>query len=227
MRRTGCVLAVTLLVTSTAYGAPAPSDGEMAARQHFRIGEAHYSGGQFAEALTEYELGYSSVPLPGFLVNIAQCHRRLGHMDEARRAYQKFLLVAPDSPLAPEVRGLVGELDKLLDPPPSSPGEGAAGLPAAGAKSTSTRPPGAINLRAPPPFVPPGHGSQGLLRNTERPAASNDLDGEGDKEKARASHWWFWGAVATAALGGAVAIVALSPGAPNTIHDGTLGTLRR
>jgi tetratricopeptide (TPR) repeat protein len=217
MRRAACVLLVTWLVTSRAYGAPAPAEGEMAARQHFRVGEAHYSGGQFAEALTDYEAGYASVPLPGFLVNIAQCHRRLGHLEEARRTYQKFVLVAPDSPLAPEVRGLIAELDKLLAPPATSAG-GRAGQSAAGTWSTSTTPQGSVDLHAPPPFVP-------LLHKSTLTSGSSELDD--DRATTRASHWWFWGAVAAAAVGGVIAIVALSPGNPNTIHDGSLATLRR
>jgi tetratricopeptide (TPR) repeat protein len=223
MRRAASfILSITVLVASSAYAAPAPPEAEMAARQHFRIGEAHYSGGQFAEALTDYEAGYGAVPLPGFLVNIAQCHRRLGHLDEARRTYQKFVLVAPDSPLAPEVRGLIAELDKLLDPPPSAGGNLSAGSPA-GTRS-GARPSGAVDLRAPPPFVPAG-GSRGLLDKNDSTAATTDADGE--RDKTRASHWWFWGAVAAATVGGVVGIVALSPGSPSTIHDGTLGTLRR
>ena len=54
------------------------------------------------------------MPLPGFLVNIAQCQRRLGDLKTARATYREFVLVAPDSRLVPEVETLVKQLDTLI-----------------------------------------------------------------------------------------------------------------
>jgi hypothetical protein len=41
------------------------------------------------------------------------------------------------------------------------------------------------------------------------------------------SRWWFWGTLAVVTLAGVGVILALSPGGTTTVHDGTLGTLRR
>ena len=38
----------------------------------------------------------------------------LKELPKARATYQKFVMVAPDSPHVPEIRALVGELDKLI-----------------------------------------------------------------------------------------------------------------
>src|SRR5204863_9937876 len=95
--------------------ARAPSEAERTARSQFQAGEARFKAGAFDEALKEYQAGYDAKPLPGFLVNIAQCQRRLGDLKTARATYQKFVLVAPDSPLVPQVKSMMAEIDALLD----------------------------------------------------------------------------------------------------------------
>jgi len=108
--------------------AQAASEAEKEARAHFQAGEARFKAGAFDEALAEYQKGYESKPLPGFLVNIAQCQRRLGDLKAARATYQKFVLVAPDSPLIPQVRSMITEIDGLLEtttPAAAAPADGA------------------------------------------------------------------------------------------------------
>jgi len=39
--------------------------------------------------------------------------------------------------------------------------------------------------------------------------------------------WWLWGALGAVVVGGAITAVALSTGGTETIHDGSLATLRR
>ena len=110
-------VAAAVLVLAAAFPArvaAAPSEAERTARSHFQAGEAHFKAGAFDEALKEYQAGYDAKPLPGFLINIAQCQRRLGDLKTARATYQKFVLVAPDSPLVPQVRGMISEIDGLL-----------------------------------------------------------------------------------------------------------------
>src|SRR5262245_62726990 len=111
------VFAVTLVLAAAAPAreAAAASEAERTARSHFQAGEAHFKAGAFDEALKEYQAGYDAKPLPGFLVNIAQCQRRLGDLKTARATYQKFVLVAPDSPLVPQVRSMIAEIDALLE----------------------------------------------------------------------------------------------------------------
>src|SRR6185369_17451056 len=110
-------VAAAVLVLAAAFPArvaAAPSEAERTARSHFQAGEAHFKAGAFDEALKEYQAGYDAKPLPGFLINIAQCQRRLGDLKTARATYQKFVLVAPDSPLVPQAKTMIAEIDGLL-----------------------------------------------------------------------------------------------------------------
>ena len=116
MRRATAVVVVFALVSGAASGTALaePAEAERIARRAFQEGEAHFKAGRFVPALERYQAGYDELPLPGFLINIAQCQRRLGELATARATYQKFVMVAPDSPHVSEVRALIAELDKLL-----------------------------------------------------------------------------------------------------------------
>ena len=60
-------------------------------------GEKLFALGRFDEALEQYEKAFEAKPLPGFLFNIAQCHRNLGNIDQAIFSYRKYLREAPDA----------------------------------------------------------------------------------------------------------------------------------
>jgi tetratricopeptide (TPR) repeat protein len=57
--------------------------------------------GQFEHALDAFSQAYELKPLPGFLFNIAQCHRHLGNFERASFFYKRYLtlasLVPPDA----------------------------------------------------------------------------------------------------------------------------------
>jgi len=200
-------LATTLAATRAAAASP---EKERESRAHFQSGEAHFKASEFEEALAEYQAGYDAKPLPGFLVNIAQCQRRLGDLKTARATYQKFVLVAPDSPLVPQVRSMIAEIDNLLaDTDKSKPASG--DVDADDAKSDSAKAaPAPEPERAAPVLVAAG--------SSREPAPA----------PARSSHrWWLWGAIGAVVVGGAVAAFALSRGGTTTISEGSLGTLRR
>lgn len=181
---------------------------ERDSRALFERGEAHFRAGLFAEALAEYQAGYDLNPLPGFLINIAQCHRRLGHLDQALVTYRKFVMVAPDSRFVPQVRQLIGELEALV----KAAAEEKRTDPSAAGAAAATEP------TLPPSLVGPPVTAPGLLAASARPP-----------EPARArTRWWLWGTIAAGVAGAAVAtfLVLRSP-ETTTLHDGTLGTLRR
>ena len=117
-RRAALSAVVALALVRDTIGAPAalaaPNAAEREARRRFDEGEVSYRAGHYAEALAKYQAGYAAVPLPGFLVNIAQCQRRLGDLKTARATYREFVLVAPDSRLVPEVETLIKQLDDLI-----------------------------------------------------------------------------------------------------------------
>jgi hypothetical protein len=217
------------------------SEAERTARLHFHKGEARYAAGRFADALTEYQAGYDAVPLPGFLVNIAQCQRRLGDLRHAHASYQKFVLVAPDSPLVPEVRKLITDVERLMAEADGDPAAGAGGespgdevLAPGGSSVLSTATVGPAAEA--PGKIPRGKISRGKIQ----PGMIHSTTGTGDAPSLLAQpvaesppasthhRFWLWGSIGAAVVGGTVAAIVLSrPGAPETIHDGTLGTLRR
>jgi hypothetical protein len=240
----GCLgLGLAHAVDTAALAAPAgDADTEGVARQHFQLGEIHYAASEFAAALGEYQAGYDAVPLPGFLVNIAQCQRRMGDLRRARISYQKFVLVAPDSPLVPEVRGLIRELDRqlggpaALGPPAFDPSHAPSHAPSNAPSHAQSNAPSTASARTAPagPGDPVGSRSGAAAtsapgaRLTVRAAEAGSSGVPGDEGRvSSSSRWWFWGTLAVVTLAGVGAILALTPGGATTVHDGTLGTLRR
>ena len=209
----GPKLFLALALALLAIGAPArattpaaPSEAEVQSRQSFQAAEEHFKAGRFTEALAAYQAGYDRVPLPGFLINIAQCYRRLGDLTRARASYRKFILVAPDSPFVPQVKTLIEELDQLaidLDGAPKP--AGTAPAPALQARDSET------SAGAPGPA---------LVAVPAAPAASSTSSSK--------HRWWLWGTVGAAvAIAATTTFFVLRTPDANTVHDGTLGTLRR
>ena len=208
MTRAGAVTAAVMTVavlSLPSLAAAATSEAEREARTHFQAGEARFKAGAFDEALAEYQKGYEAKPLPGFLVNIAQCQRRLGDLKSARATYQKFVLVAPDSPLIPQVRSMMAEIDALLEKEQEKP-------PAETVTEEKPKP------EAPPPAATPPAEAPVLVAAAPAPAPAPAPTGH---------RWWLWGALGAVVVGGAITAVALSTGGTETIHDGSLATLRR
>jgi len=210
MTRAGAVTAAVMTVavlSLPSLAAAATSEAEREARTHFQAGEARFKAGAFDEALAEYQKGYEAKPLPGFLVNIAQCQRRLGDLKSARATYQKFVLVAPDSPLIPQVRSMMAEIDALLEKEQEKP-------PAETVTEEKPKP------EAPPPAATPPLEAPAPVLVAAAPAPAPAPASTGHR-------WWLWGALGAVVVGGAITAVALSTGGTDTIHDGSLATLRR
>jgi tetratricopeptide (TPR) repeat protein len=150
-------MAAAMLTVLLALATPAragTTEAEKEARSHFQSGETHFKAGEFDEALAEYQKGYEAKPLPGFLVNIAQCQRRLGDLKKARATYQKFILVAPDSPLVPQVRSMMAEIDGLLEKEQEQPAEGGNSVKPVAAAPEPAAP---VLVAAAPPAPEPTH----------------------------------------------------------------------
>jgi tetratricopeptide (TPR) repeat protein len=203
------MLAAALLAAlAPARAAAATPEKERAARAHFQSGEAHFKAGAFDDALADYQAGYDAKPLPGFLINIAQCQRRLGDLKAARATYQKFVLVAPDSPLLPQVRSVIAEIDGLLAKPD-------ADAPASESATEAKPEPGAA---AAAPGATPETPAPVLIGRAAEPEGAPPAPGR---------RWWLWGALGAAVVGGVVTAIVLSSGGTTTVHDGSLATLRR
>jgi len=207
MTRARFAAVMTAAVLLPSLAAAATSEAEREARTHFQAGEARFKAGAFDEALAEYQKGYQAKPLPGFLVNIAQCQRRLGDLKSARATYQKFVLVAPDSPLIPQVRSMMAEIDALLEKEQEKP-------PAETVTEEKPKP------EAPPPAATPPLEAPAPVLVAAAPAPAPAPASTGHR-------WWLWGALGAVVVGGAITAVALSTGGTETIHDGSLATLRR
>ena len=67
-----------------------PASKDELAREHFRAGEALHKLGRHEEAIREFMDGYVLVPLPAFLLNIAQAHRMAGNPAKAKEFYGKY-----------------------------------------------------------------------------------------------------------------------------------------
>jgi hypothetical protein len=213
--RTGLIVILGILSAMGGRAHAASPEAEKQARRSFDRAEAHFKAGAFAEALTEYQEGYARLPLPGFLINIAQCQRRLGDLEQARATYRRFILVAPDSPYVPEVKTLVAELDKLLDAP----------------AAPSPKPPAPPEAAEEPSPVAGAIPEPGDAPRTEAVASSNLVSVPADSGPPRAvttTRWWLWGTIAGAVVAGAVlGVVLLRSPETTTLHDGSIGTLRR
>ena len=84
------------------------------AKALFAEGNGHYSLGEFVQALLSYKRAYRIKPLPAFLFNIAQCHRKLEQHQDAITMYQSYLVGVPDAQNKPLVESLITESrDKL------------------------------------------------------------------------------------------------------------------
>ncbi|MBI5479772.1 MAG: tetratricopeptide repeat protein, partial [Deltaproteobacteria bacterium] len=105
------VLALLLFAPATARGDRATTE----AKAHFEQGNARYNLGEYREALEAYRRAYRVKPLPGFLFNVAQCHRNLGEYEEAISFYERYLEAAPATPNRVLVTSLLAESrEKLL-----------------------------------------------------------------------------------------------------------------
>ncbi len=107
-----------LLAFALALGlaaAPAHADSIASrARMLFDRAETHFSLGEFTQALDLYREAYRLKPLPGFLFNIGQCHRKLGRCDQAVFFFKQFLDKLPKAPNRALVEDLVRECEAVL-----------------------------------------------------------------------------------------------------------------
>lgn len=95
---------------------------EARAKALYREGETAYNLGQFEAALGKYSEAYKLKALPGFLFNIAQCHRQLGQWERAAFFYGRYLDTAgPKAPQAEVAKGLLEEMRQKQAAPEAKP----------------------------------------------------------------------------------------------------------
>jgi tetratricopeptide (TPR) repeat protein len=151
----------------------AESGDAVRSRKHYEAGRALYDVGNYQAALAEFSAGYELVPRPLFLLNIGQCHRKLGNYDKARESFDEFLKVAPkDEPARARAVQLISEVERERAAAPKRPvSETAAGERAAisleaprvveprafepGAAEPRSVEPRAVEPNVPPPVAAP------------------------------------------------------------------------
>jgi tetratricopeptide (TPR) repeat protein len=105
------LLGLLLLGFPSPARAAAAADAEAQARTRFSEGNLAYDVGDFDKALKSFSEAYRLKPLPGFLFNMAQCHRQLGQYSRAAFLYRRYLSLEPNAASAPMVRELAQEME--------------------------------------------------------------------------------------------------------------------
>jgi tetratricopeptide (TPR) repeat protein len=100
-------LLALILLTSTAL---ASSFEDELARAHFLSGQSYFDDGRLDEALHEFREAYRISRRPGFQYNIAVCQEKLGRIDGAIEAFERYLREAPAAPDRATVEQRLAEL---------------------------------------------------------------------------------------------------------------------
>jgi hypothetical protein len=112
LRGLGQTVLLLLLVLSSA--ARADDRGKAAARQSFHTAMQHYALAEWEAALKDFTEAFRAYEEPVFLFNIAQCHRQLGHHQEAVTFYRSYLRSLPEARNREEVRELIVKLETTM-----------------------------------------------------------------------------------------------------------------
>jgi tetratricopeptide (TPR) repeat protein len=225
-----CLLLLALwgLAPRPAAGAELTEEAKAQARAKFTEGNAAYAQGDFRQALTAFEAAYQLAPLPGFLFNVAQCHRQLGNYARAASSYRRFLALSEKEPTnAAMVKGLIAEMDAKAKP----------SKPVAQAKVVAKDRPEAV-----PSKSSPGEATKerSALKESERkaldirtsrsmaaeekslPPAAVPSPAVREEREPLVRKWWVWAGAGAAALVTGGVIYALTAPDPRTP---TLGTV--
>lgn len=111
-------LALCACLTSPALAqdAPeAPSEAQLTrAKALYDASSRYYDLGEYQKALDGFQESYLLSGAPALLLNIGQCYRFLERYDEAKRSYESYLRVEPESELRAEVESLITQMQDLL-----------------------------------------------------------------------------------------------------------------
>lgn len=109
-------LAVGLSALCFSPAARAEENPEERAQALYGEGETAYAGGDYDSALASFNAAYELSAVPGLLFNIGQCHRKLGHHEEAADYFKRYLVEETDEiGNRAEVKELAAEESKLAD----------------------------------------------------------------------------------------------------------------
>ncbi len=178
---------VVLLTSALALAQSRPTKkvdaDEVKARALFKDGQTAYDVGEFKHALDLYADAYKLKPLPGFLFNIAQCHRQLGDFKMAAFFFSRFIDTSkPEASNVELARELLTDMNRRQDEADRAAAAEREKPKSDAPVATSLEPKPMLEPSLPPPPPPPA------------PVV---------EEVPLTKKGWFWGV-----LGGAVVVVA-------------------
>ncbi len=109
-----CVAASLSPSSSWAQPSSRKATEDKVGRLHYEAGENLYRDERYHAALSEFKAGFALTGRPAFLLNIAQCQRKLGDLEGARENYATYIDAEPRSPRLAEVRELIAMIDVEL-----------------------------------------------------------------------------------------------------------------
>jgi tetratricopeptide (TPR) repeat protein len=205
------------------------------AREKFNDGNTAYEQGDFRQALAAFEAAYQLAPLPGFLFNVAQCHRQLGDFARAASSYRRYLSLSEKEPAnAAMVKEFIAEMD--IQAKQQAAGRAGPERPLVQGKAMAKDRPEAVPVKAAEVGGEPKKertglkesGSKALEIRTSRsleveqktlPPAAVPEAAAREERKPLVRKWWVWAGAGAAALvaGGIVYAVTSSGPRPTTL----------
>ena len=184
----GFVVMASLLLGSVGTGLAQEPEGtdDDAARRHFRLGQAYYQNGQFAEAATEFEQAYQLSGRAALLYNVYLAHRDALHTRQSYEALRQYLDEMPDPPDEDHLRARLQHLEAALAANPETEDPEVTPEVTPEPEPSTTPPPVDLSApaepegRSPVPYVLMGAGGGalvgGLVAGMLSRGARNDLD---------------------------------------------------
>jgi tetratricopeptide (TPR) repeat protein len=220
------VVAVALSVAWFPSMALAANDAP-AAKARYEAGVRHFDLSEYEAALVDFKEAYRNKPDPALLYNIAQCHRRLGHTEEAITFYRSYLRRASDAKNRQEVERRISELETIRD------AESAAMFNSNDGKTVSAEaqhqpPPVPAEAQHQPSPVSAEAQQKAVAETaTAVPATAMDL-GARDEPAPQTTgpiykRWWFWTALGAVAVGTATVAIIMAERDPTKIPASALG----
>lgn len=95
-QRLAWATAVGIATLGLAAAANAQTSADDMARRHFESGAAYLEQAEYEDALREFEKSFELSGRPEVLLNVATVHERLGNLDAAIEALERYLALAPE-----------------------------------------------------------------------------------------------------------------------------------
>jgi tetratricopeptide (TPR) repeat protein len=215
-----------LLALALVFATPVLADKVTAqARAAALDGTKAFDTNDFVTAIAKYEEAYRLKPAPGLLFNLAQSHRRAGHLDDALSYFRRYLETDPPKNQAEAVEKLVVQVEQER-----TAAKEAMEKAARDAQEKAEREEQERREREATQRVREVEDAKRATAQAEADAARRRLDLERvlkEREAARApppvyQRWWFWGAIGVVVAGavGTTVYVATEPKpAPTTFPD--------